>query len=171
MRRIWRGSGVALVLFGILPVAAPAFAADLLILATGERRAGVLASCDDESCRFDGKAVPLAGLMWIGLGVGGDGEELPPRGIASPGAVLANGTLTAGRLVGLSLGTIVLDTVELDRGAARWLRIARFRRRSTFWCAGTARCAPARSRAAPREPAQWPVRPRPAPTSPGSPWA
>ncbi len=115
MRRAVLGAAAALVL-------APAgFASDLLILAGGEQRRGVLASCDDERCQFDGAPVPLAGLLWIGLGVG---EDPPPRNIAAPGAVAADGALTTGSLVGLSQGAVVLDTADLERGAVRWLRIA-----------------------------------------------
>ncbi len=99
----------------------PGFAADLLILVGGERRTGVLTSCDDERCQFDPTPVPLADLVWIGLGVG-EGEA-PPRETTAPGAVLADGTVTAGRLVGMSLGAVVLDTKELERGAVRWVRV------------------------------------------------
>lgn len=120
MRPEARCLGAALLL---TRVASAGFATDLLILAGGERRSGALASCDDDRCLFDLAPVPLADLRWIGLGIAGDGEE-PPREIAAPGAVLADGSLTAGKIVGLSQGSVVLDTSELERSAVRWLRIA-----------------------------------------------
>ena len=120
MRRVVRCGGAALLL---TLVATVGFASDLLIFASGERRSGALASCDDERCQLDGAPVPLADLLWIGLGIGG-GDEEPPRADASPGAILVDGSLTAGKIVGLSQGTVVLDTTELERSAVRWLRIA-----------------------------------------------
>jgi hypothetical protein len=114
MRRALLCAGAALLL------APPGYAADLLILADGERRRGALASCDDERCFFDQTPVALADLEWIGLDVG---EEAPPRAPAAPGAVLVDGRVTAGKLVGLSLGTVVLDSAELDRAAVRWVRV------------------------------------------------
>jgi hypothetical protein len=143
------GLGAALFVSAVAPAAAFGAASDLLILAGGERRSGALTSCDDERCLFDQAPVRLADLVWIGLGVDEAGE--PPRGIPSPGAVLAaapaeatapaaragsaasagsaRSSAIAGQLVGLSLGTVVLDTaeletVELERRAVRWLRIA-----------------------------------------------
>lgn len=126
MRRValWLG-GISFA-FGAAPFCAAAFASDLLILASGDRRSGALTSCDDERCQFEGAPVPLDGLLWIGLAVGeGEAAALaPPRGIAAPGAVLADGSTNPGKLVGLSKGSIVLDTGELERGTVRWLRIA-----------------------------------------------
>ncbi len=107
MRRTLLCLGAALLVSAITSTDAPATASgaagDLLILAGGERRSGALTSCDGESCRFDGAPVPLAEVLWIGLGIG-EGEAEPPRGVASPGAVLPDGSLTAGKLVGLSQG-------------------------------------------------------------------
>jgi hypothetical protein len=102
-------------------LAQPSLAADLLILAGGERRAGALASCDAERCFFEQAPVPLADVVWIGLGVE-EGE--PPRGVTTPGAVLLDGAVTAGRLVGISLGTVALDAAELERSAVRWVRVS-----------------------------------------------
>lgn len=85
------------------------------------RRSGSLTSCDDERCQLDRQAVPLAELIWIGLGVG---SEPPPAGTPARGVVLADGTFRPGRFVGLSLGSVLLDTGSLDRGLVRWVHVA-----------------------------------------------
>ncbi len=100
---------------------------DALVLgasAGGERRSGVVASCDAERCFLDRTAVALADVAWLGLGVG---EDAPPTGVPARGVVLADGTVRPGRLLGLSLGSVLLDTEELDRTLVRWVRVAEVR--------------------------------------------
>jgi hypothetical protein len=78
-------------------------------------------SCDDERCLLDGETVPLAGLAWIGLGVG---DDLAPAGVQERGVVLADGTVRSGRFRGMSLGSVLLEAEEIERALVRWVRVA-----------------------------------------------
>lgn len=108
-------------LAGAAPAQPPA---DALLLRGGERRSGRLQSCVGETCYLDGAAVARSAIEWIGLGVG---EAVPPepKSRDRDEAHLVDGSTRAGKLVGISLGTVALESGPLERAAVRWIHLAR----------------------------------------------
>lgn len=106
-----------------LLAAAPAAARDILILRNGEVRGGLLRACAGDRCTLDGRAVPKAEIAWIGLG---RTEPSPP----APGRPdreeihLVDGTIHAGPLVGVSLGSVATVRGSFERAQVAWIYLA-----------------------------------------------
>jgi hypothetical protein len=109
----------ALLLGGVVPAAAD----DLLVLKDGTQQRGALTACLDDDCYLSGHAIPLAEIVWLGLAP----KTASPPTVAASNAdrvMLRNGGERSGRLIGVSLGAVTLDAVELDRREVAWIRLA-----------------------------------------------
>lgn len=106
---------------GLLLVATSLIGQDVLILRNGEARTGVLQSCLEDRCQFGGSSVPRNDIAWIGFAQ----EKAAPNPIPSRAddqVVLRDGTTHAGKVVGVSLGVVVLGKATLDRSQVGWIR-------------------------------------------------
>lgn len=104
-------------------VAAVAAAEDLVVLRDGSSRTGVLQSCSGDRCTLAGSPILTREIAWIGLGQ--QKQATPAIAPATVDqAVLRDGTTREGSLVGVSLGLVILDGMELARSEVAWIRFA-----------------------------------------------
>ncbi len=110
----------------LLTLAGPAAAQDVLIHGDGGRETGPLRSCSAEACRLGTHTVPRREIAWLGLAPEAPAEVAPPapREAASDEVFLVDGSVHAGRLVGVSQGVVVTENGEWDRPQVRWIHLA-----------------------------------------------
>lgn len=120
-RRLLSATGLSLVaLLGLCGAAG----ADVVLLRDGSHRAGALAACAGEQCRIGGRTIARAEIAWIGLGVDEPPAPAPPADPGRDEVRLRDGSAHAGRLVGVSLGTVVSERGSWDREDVGWIYLA-----------------------------------------------
>src|SRR6187399_2463843 len=104
-----------------LLVAGPfaAGADDTLIRRDGRRESGRLQACVADRCQWNDGSVPRAAIAWLGLGEAG--TPPPPADGTKDEVRLLDGRAVVVEIVGVSLGTVVVDGQDFDRADVRWL--------------------------------------------------
>jgi hypothetical protein len=90
------------------------------VIATSGLREGRLLGCAGESCTIEGGAVPIAQTIFIGLGVE---TPAPPqlKDYMHDQIVLRDGSVQQGRMVGISVSSVVTDRGSRKRDDVAWI--------------------------------------------------
>jgi hypothetical protein len=93
---------------------------DVVIRIDGTMAAGPVTTCNAASCVFRGDVLPLASVMWIGIGQEGNSPPQPP----SPDVVYVDGSPVNARLSALDAQTVRTTRGSHPRQSVTWIRLA-----------------------------------------------